>query len=115
MRCANCQHENRESAKFCKACGAKLELVCPACGTRNELGAAFCDNCGARLGESEKDKREKGEKENGQSRLRTANPGLWTPSHLVERIWAEQAAIEARGASEGERKTITALFADIKD
>ena len=38
----------------------------------------------------------------------------YTPSHLAERIVAEQAAMEARGAVEGERKTITALFADLK-
>src|SRR5713226_982100 len=37
-----------------------------------------------------------------------------TPRHLAERILAEQAAMEARGAADGERKTITALFADIK-
>jgi class 3 adenylate cyclase len=34
---------------------------------------------------------------------------------LTERILAEQAAMEARGAADGERKIITALFADIKD
>ena len=34
--------------------------------------------------------------------------------HLAERILAEQAAMESRGAQDGERKTITALFADIK-
>src|SRR5437867_3488532 len=43
-----------------------------------------------------------------------ARPISYTPPHLVERIRAEQAALEARGASEGERKTITALFADLK-
>ena len=45
-----------------------------------------------------------------------ASPGpiAYTPRHLAERILAEQAALEARGAPDGERKTITALFADIK-
>ena len=42
-------------------------------------------------------------------------PASYTPPHLAARIRAEQAALEARGASEGERKTITALFADIQD
>jgi class 3 adenylate cyclase/predicted ATPase len=42
------------------------------------------------------------------------SPASYTPPHLAERILAEQAALEARGAAEGERKTITALFADIK-
>src|SRR6266540_5559493 len=41
-------------------------------------------------------------------------PISYTPRHLVERILAEQQALAARGAPDGERKTITALFADIK-
>ena len=41
-------------------------------------------------------------------------PSTYTPQHLAERIRAEQAAMESRGASDGERKTITALFADLK-
>ncbi len=41
-------------------------------------------------------------------------PILYTPPHLAERIRAEQAAMEAKGADAGgERKTITALFADM--
>src|SRR5262245_25912234 len=46
--------------------------------------------------------------------LPSQSPASYTPPHLAERIRAEQAALEARGATEGERKTITALFADIK-
>lgn len=41
-------------------------------------------------------------------------PASYTPQHLAERIRAEQAAMESRGAADGERKTITALFADLK-
>ena len=41
-------------------------------------------------------------------------PATYTPPHLAERIRAEHAAMESRGATEGERKTITALFADLK-
>jgi class 3 adenylate cyclase/predicted ATPase len=41
-------------------------------------------------------------------------PASYTPKHLADRILAEQAAMEARGSTDGERKTITALFADIK-
>ncbi len=41
-------------------------------------------------------------------------PSTYTPHHLAERIRAEQAAMESRGAADGERKTITALFADLK-
>jgi class 3 adenylate cyclase len=41
-------------------------------------------------------------------------PLSYTPPHLADRIRAEQAALEARGSADGERKTITALFADLK-
>ena len=41
-------------------------------------------------------------------------PASYTPQHLAERIRAEQQAMESRGATDGERKTITALFADLK-
>ena len=41
-------------------------------------------------------------------------PSTYTPQHLAERIRAEQAAMESRGSADGERKTITALFADLK-
>ena len=44
----------------------------------------------------------------------TQPPISYTPPHLAERIRAEQAALEARGVTDGERKTITALFADLK-
>jgi class 3 adenylate cyclase len=42
------------------------------------------------------------------------SPVSYTPKHLADRIRAEQAALEARAPSDGERKTITVLFADIK-
>ncbi len=42
------------------------------------------------------------------------SPASYTPPHLAEHIRAEQAALEARGSVDGERKTITALFADLK-
>ena len=41
-------------------------------------------------------------------------PASYTPQHLAERVLAEQAAMESRGSAGGERKTITALFADLK-
>jgi len=41
-------------------------------------------------------------------------PIAYTPRHLAERILAEQAAMQARGAPDGERKQVTVLFADLK-
>lgn len=46
MKCPKCTFENREEAKFCKECGAKLELACLECGTVYEPGSKFCDECG---------------------------------------------------------------------
>ena len=68
--------------------------------------------------ESEKVQGPKSKVQSQDSELRTPNselsPVSYTPLHLAERIRAEQAALEARGATDGERKTITALFADLK-
>ena len=42
------------------------------------------------------------------------SPVSYTPAHLADRIRAEQAVLAARSGTDGERKTITALFADLK-
>ncbi len=42
------------------------------------------------------------------------SPSTYRPQHLAERIRAEQQAMESRGTADGERKTITALFTDLK-
>ena len=118
MRCSQCQHENRDGAKFCEECGSKLELACLTCGTLLRPNAKFCDNCGTQVRQSETGKGGNGEKENGAGRripdTSSQPPASYTPNHLAERIRDEQAAMAARGAPDGERKTITALFADIK-
>ena len=41
-------------------------------------------------------------------------PASYTPPHLAERILAEQAAMESRGAVDGERKTITAAMESLR-
>jgi len=50
VRCSKCGAENREGARFCAKCGAKLSLKCPSCGAENRHDAKFCDACGAALG-----------------------------------------------------------------
>jgi class 3 adenylate cyclase/tetratricopeptide (TPR) repeat protein len=47
--CRACQAENKEGAKFCNACGTRLELRCPACGAAHRAGQNFCDECGTAL------------------------------------------------------------------
>ncbi len=50
-----------------------------------------------------------------KSRLHDQTPASYTPQYIADRIRAEKAAMDSRGLSDGERKTITALFADLKD
>lgn len=51
VRCPECGELVPNGAKFCMACGAKMEKqeVCPACGEPIVKGAKFCLNCGRRL------------------------------------------------------------------
>jgi len=46
MKCPECQFDNREGAKFCKKCGAKLEHACPKCKSVLTADSMFCDECG---------------------------------------------------------------------
>src|SRR3989442_13028973 len=109
MRCASCGSENPEGAKFCIECGSALKNRCPSCGLENLPQAKFCAECGTPLTAWPPASKSQSPISNSQS------PVSYTPKHLAERILAEQAAMEARGAIDGERKTITALFAAIKD
>ena len=102
MRCLQCDTDNPDGAKFCIECGATLQNRCPNCGCENVARAKFCMECGTALTKLL----------NPQPPI--PSPHTYTPPHLAERIRAEQAALEARGGVDGERKTITALFADIK-
>lgn len=70
MICKNCHNENVQGAKFCYACGSKLEevstavseatqqftpvsdkVICPACHNANKAGLKFCCYCGGALTE----------------------------------------------------------------
>jgi class 3 adenylate cyclase/tetratricopeptide (TPR) repeat protein len=91
MRCAKCGAENREGRKFCAKCAAPLARLCPQCGASNEPGDDFCGECAAPLGQPPT----ASAKKSNDSTIRVAE----TPP--AENL-------------EGERKTVTALFADIK-
>ena len=97
MRCAACTTDNPAGIKFCGNCGAALRLKCPRCGLDNPPEFKFCGECGAAL-----------------TAARGATSSAKPPASVVEqsvRVGLEQAAADAAG---GERKTVTALFADIK-
>ena len=94
MRCRSCNHDNSVDASFCDACGARLESICATCGTTNQLGARFCKRCGTRIA----------------TESAPAKPAAASTAPKV-RVTPEQAEASSL---EGERKTVTALFADIK-
>jgi class 3 adenylate cyclase/predicted ATPase len=106
MRCTNCGAENPAAAKFCKHCGVRLSARCPACGHEVDPDSKFCGECGTPLSPARDGVPD-------ACQITAPAPIHYTPSHLVARILAEQEAMESRGASAGERKTITALFADM--
>ena len=94
MRCPSCNHDSPADASFCEECGAKLELICPACKASVSLGARFCKKCGTAI---------------GPRKAATSTTLSSTKSQII--VAADSAASEA---IEGERKTVTALFADIR-
>ncbi len=96
-------------------------MRCPSCEFDNPAEMNFCLECATPLTSTLKKKRRKGETEKqGKKGLASRVQGLaskpidYTPHHLAQRIVAEGNALEARVTPDGERKTITALFADIK-
>src|ERR1700675_821380 len=91
MLCSICKRDNPADASFCEQCGSKLELVCPACKASVSPGARFCKKCGAAIGGPAAASTEK-----------QAGPQI------------RVAQVPESENLEGERKTVTALFADIK-
>jgi class 3 adenylate cyclase len=96
MRCSKCEFDNPAGMKFCGKCRAALGLTCPNCAFKNPPGFDFCGQCAAAL--------------HSDTGFTKAKPPAAEAAGGV-RIALEQQTSEAL---EGERKTVTALFADIK-
>src|SRR6266851_698442 len=96
MRCSGCQAENPEGLKFCNECAAPLKRRCSACGFENSPTAKFCGDCASPL--------------NAQSQTGSREAAKGSVSQLVRIV----AKADSQRIVEGERKTVTALFADIK-
>ncbi|KJK14261.1 hypothetical protein UB46_38955 [Burkholderiaceae bacterium 16] len=109
MLCANCGFENPAHANFCQECGSRLGRQCAACGKAVGPTAKYCLACGVPLA----DQVPGISGTSGDYIAKLLAPVHYTPPHLAERILAEWTAMEARGGTFGERKTITALFADM--
>src|SRR6266851_5553846 len=91
MRCSGCGSENSRDAAFCEQCGARLQTICRSCRTPAGPAAKFCRSCGASLSD---DRTQKGPE-------RASSTGVTADDRGHEVL-------------DGERKTVTALFADIK-
>jgi tetratricopeptide (TPR) repeat protein len=95
MKCPECQFDNREGAKFCKRCGAKLELTCPQCSTPLTSDSLFCDECGYDVQPPKEALDEISEPESPTLHRRT------------QKLSSDAAPIES------ERKHVTVLFSDL--
>src|SRR5215510_14885595 len=112
MRCPQCQHENPTEANFCLQCGNKLTQVCPQCRQVLPPQARFCMACGQALTASAVPVQPHTSVSSSTFQVSgtqslTPNPQppiSYTPSHLAAQIRAVQAAMEARGSTDGERK-----------
>src|SRR5271170_1337060 len=91
MCCSKCGTEGIPGKKFCAECGGPLSNRCSRCGSDSAPGARFCADCGAALGAS--------------GSVAAKKPDA-PPILIADALAAENI--------EGERKTVTALFADIK-
>jgi class 3 adenylate cyclase len=89
MRCPKCGFENPGGMKFCGQCSTPLALVCPNCHFENPPGFKFCGQCTTLLG-------------SGSPDPQSSNPAITIGE------------TDGPAALDGERKTVTALFADIK-
>lgn len=84
-QCIECGAANPSSHKFCGQCGAAIPLRCNACNATNAAGNRFCGQCGRALVEPDR------------------QPSQTSAEHL-------DGATASRAA---ERKTVTAVFADL--
>ena len=93
MTCSKCSAENAAGAKFCIECGESFQGRCPKCGLANPAKAKFCQECGTPFAAATEPKK------------------TFSNEKTAITVSAGQHGGEI---PEGERKTVTALFADIK-
>jgi class 3 adenylate cyclase len=92
MLCPRCGTETTSGRKFCPECGSQLSNRCAKCGGENSPSAKFCEDCGSPL----------------------EVPATAAPAKKTDERQIRVAHTPDSEVVDGERKTVTALFADIK-
>ncbi len=98
-KCGKCGFENPAGVSVCNQCASPLARACPNCNFENPGNFKFCGNCGANLLSAS----------TARSAAQETRQYLASqiPSGLAEKITSVGKQIE------GERRTVTILFADI--
>jgi len=94
MICPNCRHENPPEAAFCMQCGTPLRIACASCGATLPAQARFCLRCGQPVAVNTP---------SDEARLKRLAAAM--PPPLAEKMRAAHLR--------GERKVVTAVFADV--
>jgi class 3 adenylate cyclase len=95
MRCQSCSTENPKGAKFCIQCATPFKRACQKCAFENPPEARFCAQCATSL----------------SGEAAQPSKAATDPTASGIRVAVDNSEPQA---IEGERKTVTALFADIK-
>src|SRR5581483_8671061 len=90
MRCSKCGTESLPDKRFCSECGNPFPMRCPKCGTDSLANAKFCADCGTALAPGN-----------------AAQSPAASLSTIKIAVSAEQTVSII---TDGERKTVTALF-----
>src|SRR5690349_16510155 len=96
MRCSNCGTESTTGRKFCAACGNPLSRSCAQCGAENASSSVFCEDCGTALSGN------------------ATSAAIGSSDTSVAPVISVTPEPDPSTTIEDERKTVTALFADIK-
>src|ERR1700730_11377402 len=97
MRCSKCGTNNPSTNNFCAKCGNAIARHCAKCKAENPPTSDFCGKCGAPL-----------TNDAGTARATSS------PQGLASDVLVAPEQPDASTVIDGERKTVTELFADIK-
>jgi len=108
MKCPKCGFDTTDCMNFCSQCGERLRAACPSCGTEGQSTRLPCTVCGHVPETAPVTVRQQ----------RTTEPSHhFDDMSIIRRFLTPQLTdkiLAARGRIEGERRQVTALFADIQ-